>query len=219
MDIEDEDQPPDIDVIIIFIVFFEGGLAPLALLLGWWWGRNPLASFAWDFRHLLAGILATIPPILLFTWTLRWPVGGLRKIKQFLEEEFCPMLAGARWSDIALIALSAGVGEEMLFRGVLQPSLVGWLGLVWGVALTSLLFGLLHPISVPYAVVASLLGLYLGLVFLLTGNLLTVIITHTLYNFSLMAYLLKIHPPDGPLRERIPAVDEFEDIDAYEETK
>ena len=48
LETENEDDQPGRDVIIMFAVFFEGGLAPLALFLGWWLGHNPLAQFTWS---------------------------------------------------------------------------------------------------------------------------------------------------------------------------
>src|SRR5271165_7167237 len=194
LEIENEDDQPGRDVIIMFAVFFEGGLAPLSLFLGWWLGHNPLAQFAWSATDALWGVLAAVPLVLLFLLlTLRWPIGPLRQIKMFCEEEFIPLLAGSSWSDMALIALSAGVGEEMLFRGVLQSSLAAWVGARAGLVLASVLFGLLHPISIPYILVTMFIGFYLGSAFLLAGNLLTVIVTHAPYDFALMAYLLRFH--------------------------
>jgi uncharacterized protein len=107
-----------------------------------------------------------------------------------------------------LISLSAGVGEEMLFRGVLQASLSAWLGVAWGLGLASVLFGLLHPISIAYMVITGILGLYLGAVYaglvgmrvgpnwigIEGGNLLTVMVTHALYDFGALGYLLRIRP-------------------------
>ena len=209
---ENEDDQPGRDVIIMFAVFFEGGLAPLSLFLGWWLGHNPLAQFAWSETDALWGVLAAVPLVLLFLLTLRWPVGPLRQIKTFCEEEFIPLLAGSSWSDMALIALSAGVGEEMLFRGVLQSSLGAWLGIGWGLLAASLLFGLLHPISIPYIVVTMVVGFYLGGAFVLTGNLLTVMVTHALYDFALMAYLLRYHYRGGPINPIHP-LDPDADID------
>ncbi len=190
-DDDGQDQQPGRDVIIIFAVFFEAGLAPLSLFLGWWLGHNPLSRFAWDPIDALWGALATIPLALLFLLMLRWPIGPLVRIKDFCENEFVPLLSGASWSDMALIAISAGVGEEMLFRGVLQSSLANWLGTGWGLTLASIFFGMLHPISLPYVVVTIGVGYYLGLTFIYTGNLLAVMVTHALYDFALMSYLLK----------------------------
>ena len=65
--------------------------------------------------------------------------------------------------------------------------------------IASLLFGLLHPISMPYIVVSAFVGLYLGGAFLLSGNLLTVMVTHSIYDFGLMSYLLRYHYRGGPI--------------------
>ncbi|MFO0889171.1 MAG: CPBP family intramembrane glutamic endopeptidase [Isosphaeraceae bacterium] len=209
-DPDGEDQQPGRDVIIMFAVFFEGGLAPLSLFLGWWLGQNPLSHFRWDATHALWGALATLPIASLFLLIIRWPIGPLRRIKDFCEHEFVPLLAGASWSDMALIAISAGVGEEMLFRGVLQSALGNWLGTYWGLSLASILFGLLHPISIPYASVTMVVGFYLGLTFLHTENLLNVMVTHALYDFLLMAYLLG---RESPSESPIPRVPDDQNID------
>jgi membrane protease YdiL (CAAX protease family) len=215
LDPENEDDQPGRDVIVIFAVFFEGGLAPLSLFLGWWLGHNPLQQFTWSLKDGLLGALSSLPLIGMFLAMLRWPIGPLRTIKRFCEEEFVPLLAGSSWSDMALIALSAGVGEEMLFRGVLQSSFATWLGLGWGLVMASILFGLLHPISLPYIFVTIVLGLYLGEAFILTGNLLTVMVTHSIYDLALMAYLLRYHSPGGPVANPILEVDSDEEIDDY----
>ena len=39
-------------------------------------------------------------------------------VKKFCDDEVVPLLEKSYWSEIALISVSAGVGEEMLFRGV-----------------------------------------------------------------------------------------------------
>src|SRR3954451_13332700 len=216
--VDDEDDQPGRDVIIMFAVFFEGGLAPLSLFLGWWLGHNPLIKFSWGLPAALWGIAATLPLLVLLWLILRWPIGPLGKIRDFFEEEFIPLLAGCSWSDMALIALSAGVGEEMLFRGVLQSSLGAKLGIGWGLAVASILFGLLHPISIPYIFATVAVGLYLGVELLVTGNLLTVMVTHALYDFILIAYLLRIHRPAGPIRNPITPLSPDEDIDDYDES-
>jgi uncharacterized protein len=126
-------------------------------------------------------------------------------VKQFCDYEVVPLLEKSTWSDIALISLSVGVCEEMLFRGVIQASLISlfqswlgeWWGVPWGLSLASVIFGLFHPISFTYMVIVAILGLYLGAVWILAGNLLTVMITHALYDFAALAYLLRLRPPGG----------------------
>ena len=209
---DSDDDQPGRDVIIMFAVFFEGGLAPLSLILGWWWGHNPLLQFRWNLLDALRGALAALPLIGLFVLMLRWPIGPLKRIKSFCEDEFVPLLAGSSWSDMALIAISAGVGEEMLFRGAIQSSLASWLGDISGLLLASLLFGMLHPISIPYILVTIGVGLCLGAEYLYTRNLLSVMVTHALYDFALMAYLLRLHYHGGPSTS-IPPIDPDADID------
>jgi membrane protease YdiL (CAAX protease family) len=214
-DDQDEEGLPGTDVLVMFAVFFELGLAILSLFLGWWLGHNPLTHFSWSLPSVLWGLAATLPLVLLFLGMLRWPIGPLARIKSFIEEEFVPMLASCSWSDIGLIALSAGVGEEMLFRGVLQSAMAGWMGDLPGLFLSAALFGLLHPISLPYVFVSMFLGAYLGALYLLEGNLLTVILVHTAYDFTLMAYLLRIRFRGQPVNPITP-VDSDQDIDCYD---
>ena len=73
----------------------------------------------------------------MFLAMLRWPVGPLARVKKFCDNEVVPLLEKSSWSEIALISLSAGVGEEMLFRGVIQTSIASWLGVAWGLVLAS----------------------------------------------------------------------------------
>ena len=199
---EPEDDHPRREVIIIFAVFFEVGLAPFSLILGWLLGHPPLETFQWSPDAVVWGVVATIPLILMFLAMLRWPIGPLARVKEFCDNEVVPLLDKSSWSDLALISLSAGVGEEMLFRGVLQASLTGWLqawlgdwcGVPCGLGLASMLFGIIHPISVPYMVIAAFLGLYLGTVWIVTrqppdGH------GHTCaLRFRRPAYLIRIRP-------------------------
>lgn len=215
-DSEPVDEPPGHDVIVLFAVFFEGGLAPLSLFLGWWLGHSPLSRFSWSARDALLGAAAAIPPVLFFLAMLRWPIGPFARLKRFCEEEFVPLLANSTWSDITLIAIAAGVGEEMLFRGVFQSALINSTGVVAGLILASLLFGLLHPISVLYATIGFAMGVYLGWLFLALDNLLAAMVAHAVYDFLLMAYLLRIGDPNRPRENPIAAIDSDHEIDSYD---
>jgi uncharacterized protein len=187
-----EDDPPGHGVVIIFAVFFEAGLAPFSLLLGWLLGHPPLEKFVWSAGDALWGAAAALPLIAVFLAMLRWPVGPLVKVKEFCEEEVVPLFDESYWSELALISLSAGVGEEMLFRGVLQATLMDWLGVGWGLSLASILFGVLHPISISYIIIAGFLGFYLGGIWIYNGNLLTVMVTHAVYDLVALGYLIRL---------------------------
>jgi len=81
------------------------------------------------------------------------------------------------------IGLSAGLGEELVFRGALQPR--------FGLLFTSFLFAVIHVqygLS-PAVFQVFLLGLVLGVI-RQRGNLTMAIALHTLYNASLVALSL-----------------------------
>jgi membrane protease YdiL (CAAX protease family) len=187
-----ENDRPTRDVIIILAVFFEAGLAPFSVLLGWLLGHRPLEGFVWRLEDALWGAGAAVPLFVMFLAILNWPIGPLARVKKFCEEDVVPLFQESSWSELALISLSAGVGEEMLFRGVLQAALSHWLGTAGGLVVASVLFGFMHAISMTYIVIAGFLGLYLGGIWIANGNLLTVMVTHALYDFVALGYLIRI---------------------------
>jgi len=191
---EESTEEPDSGTLIILAVLFEAGLAPLAIVLGWLFGRPALSGFAWSAEDAALGVLATLPMLGLFLLGQRWQFGPFRSIRRFFDEEMRPILGGCTLPDLALISVAAGVGEELLFRDVLQGVLGRWLGSVAGWGVASLLFGLLHPITPGYIVVAALMGAYLGGVWMFNGNLLTVMVAHALYDFIALVLLLRDEP-------------------------
>ncbi|MCA9949460.1 MAG: CPBP family intramembrane metalloprotease [Anaerolineales bacterium] len=77
-----------------------------------------------------------------------------------------------------ILALAAGIGEEILFRGAIQP--------VFGLVTTSLLFAVVHVQYgfTPITVVVFLIGIILGLI-RRRYNTTTAIFVHVGYNFTL----------------------------------
>jgi membrane protease YdiL (CAAX protease family) len=178
--------------IVFLAIAVEGGLVVLAVILGWLLDQQPFDQFRWDAADAGVGLAATLPMLALFFAMLRWPVGPLRHIKKFSEEVLRPLLAPCTVIDLLGISALAGIGEEMLFRGVLQGYFTGRLGPWPALALASLLFGLMHAITATYAVLAALLGFYLGWIYLASGNnLLAVTLPHALYDFVALLYLLR----------------------------
>jgi hypothetical protein len=93
---------------------------------------------------------------------------------------------------LALISVLAGFGEEMLFRGLLQSLFTQWLGFWFGVLIANLFFGLAHLITPAYAVIATLMGVYLGCLWVGSDNLLTPIVAHAVYDFLALVYVVKL---------------------------
>ena len=105
----------------------EGGLILLALLVGWLLDTPPLTRFRFDLPGFLWGLAVTVPMLAGFFLAATWPVGPLRPIKEFTDSTIRPLMQSCSLIDLAGISLLAGVGEEMLFRGVLQEAFRGWM--------------------------------------------------------------------------------------------
>ena len=134
------------------------------------------------------GVLAVIPLAGFLWWfsnTTLEHLASFRKsqIKFFSEIgfEFTPV-------RIALMSLGAGISEELLFRGLLQTWIAGFAPLIVSIVLSNIVFGLLHMRTVLYAVIAGLVGVYLGFLYAITDNLLVPIVTHTLYDAIALEY-------------------------------
>ncbi|HEY1535990.1 MAG TPA: CPBP family intramembrane glutamic endopeptidase [Polyangiaceae bacterium] len=109
-----------------------------------------------------------------------------------LHRELRPVARDLTTSGIAAVALFSALGEELWFRGMLQP----WLGL-W---LQALAFGIVHsqlrgPSRWAWVTWAMLMGLAFGAIFALTGSLAGPIAAHALINGLNLAYL-KSHDPE-----------------------
>lgn len=169
-------------LLIAFVV--EGVVFGLALLLAYWMqielnpAPNDLA------RELIIGLLATVPLVVLFVATMseygdRSSV--LSNLKRIMLQDIRRIFIHARFFDLVAIAAAAGVAEEMLFRGILQPQL--------GLLPASVLFGLVHFVTPTYAVAATLMGIYIGLVFSVFESLFAVILLHALYDLYALMYI------------------------------
>jgi membrane protease YdiL (CAAX protease family) len=108
-----------------------------------------------------------------------------RSVLAFLGGSFKPLIG---LSTSVALGLAAGLGEEMLFRGVLQYETGLRTGDVVAVALTSIIFGALHAVTPLYALLASLASVYFGYLYLSSGNLAVPISTHAIYDIGALFY-------------------------------
>jgi hypothetical protein len=188
---------------------FEGSLVAVAFFLGWLVDLNPTASLQWSVRAFVWGVGGAVPMFLLFLVAHYFAVGPFRSVKRFLVDTLGPSLDACHWYDLILLSLLAGVTEELLFRGVLQPWLEQW-GTAFGLTVSNLLFGLAHAITPLYAVLAGLSGAYLGWLFDASGdrNLLTPIVTHTVYDYLAFVVVLRTYRHHKSLNDSMPDSDE-----------
>jgi len=179
--------------------FFEGGVG----------GDGALAILA-------LGALASLPMLALiaagevFNLDERFPAlaavteATKRTTLMALGKDFKPLAAGV---GALLIALAAGTGEEVLFRGVMQEEIGARVGGPAGVAVASVVFGLLHAVTPVYALLATVAGAYFGWLYAACGHSVAVpAVAHAVYDWIA---LLLVHyevtkggvPAGGPERE------------------
>lgn len=168
--------------ILVQMVAAECFLAIFGLLFGFLTGTPVLSAFRWDTSSVLLGLAGGLIPALILPMSNRATSGPFFELRELVLREVWPKLRGQSWLGLALLAASAGIGEEVLFRGFLQTWLAGWLGAVAAIVVTSLIFGLLHPLHPFYIVIASTIGFYLGGLYLITSNLVVPILSHAVYD-------------------------------------
>ena len=107
-----------------------------------------------------------------------WPAYQ-RSAQYYLELVLKPLAI----PDTVWLGLLPGLSEELLFRGVMIPALgSGMLAVI----VSSLLFGVLHLGGIqqwPYGLWATAVGIILGTMMIVTGNLLIPIVAHIITNF------------------------------------
>jgi membrane protease YdiL (CAAX protease family) len=96
---------------------------------------------------------------------------------------------------LLLLATIAGVSEELLFRGVIQPWIAASWGYTAGLWLSNIIFGLVHAITPLYALLVTFVGVYLSLSMTVAeeNNLLIPIIIHSLYDFLAFIALMRLY--------------------------
>jgi membrane protease YdiL (CAAX protease family) len=140
------------------------------------WTEGPLSG------ALAFGLLAGVAASLAVTAAVLY-VPALESFRAFLHAAYAK--AGTRRLDMLLVAVNAGVGEELFFRGVLQPLLgIGW---------TSLVFALLHS-AVPRTWARAGFALYVFGVSLALGvlyeqrGLAAVMAAHAAFNLVFLVW-------------------------------
>jgi len=168
-------------------------LALLALALGWLADLDPFASLIFSETAFGIGILATLPLVVLFFAMQQLDYPPLKKIRDLLLETLGARLAYRHWTDLLILAFIAGFAEEALFRGFLQPWLENGWGADVGLFGSNLLFALVHAVTPLYAVLAMLMGLYMGSMLDYGGerNLLVPMVIHTVYDFVAFVVILR----------------------------
>ncbi len=159
--------------------------------------RKPSKSFYWIIGLVL--LLLAIP-VVEFTGLLNRQInfGGAQKWMQGMEDEAAKQIKfmlgrhsiSELITNIIFIAVFAGVGEELFFRGILQRMFIKATKNPWaGIIFTSILFSALHVQFFGFFP-RLFLGILLGAIYWYSGSLIVAILAHILYDafFITLAY-------------------------------
>jgi len=141
-----------------------GASAPWRLALGWALAAAYVWLTFWQRRNVLArpGVLARL-------------VNALGSARPVL-----PRTRGER-SGFAALSITAGICEELLFRGFLLWYATVWAGPVGGFLISSLLFGVMHVyLGVKQVPRSALVGIYLYVIAMTAGSLLPAMLCHAI---------------------------------------
>ncbi len=174
-----------------------GALGALGSLLAVAFGQSPIMRAPWlevsgveaALVSLVLGAcgaaLAVILTRVLFT-RAKWARAlhdKLRPLVRFEED-------GVLW----LMAIASSIGEELFFRGFLSVTI--------GIWLSSLAFGVLHQVRgagrFGWAGSAFAMGLFLSVLYALTGQLVGCIVAHAIVNVINLQYLRDHDPHPKP---------------------
>jgi membrane protease YdiL (CAAX protease family) len=156
----------------------------------------------WNAQAVLLGALWALPPLVAVVFMRQLRTGAVGTLNRTVDELLVPLFSELGLWQFALISLLAGVGEELLFRGILQRFLAGSLGEIWAIALTSVVFGVAHLVTPLYGVLAGLVSIYLGWLLVRHENLAVPIVTHAMYDFVALAYLARPRKHDAAAEVR-----------------
>lgn len=170
-------------------IVFELTLGLAGALLAKWYGLPIREWLTPEGGDVVRGLLATVPMLAGFAATMVIVWGPLVRLRERVQELVGELFAEANLLQIAALALAAGVGEEILFRGAIQPIVAEWTSPGLALVIASFLFGAVHAATPTYFVVATLVGIYLGWLFQQWEDLTAPIIAHGLYDFVALWWL------------------------------
>lgn len=205
---------PQADSVFRTAITIELGLGFVAILLGWITGvdvRQWLPEFNVDTLVPIAkaigwGTIAALPMLAAVEIIERIDWEPFRELRALDQMPVVSSLLSLGPAELITISLAAGVGEELLVRGWLMGWLIGpidqatWATITAGVVASAIAFGIMHPVTPAYVVLATLIGVYLGGLVIWSGNLLVAITAHAVYDavhLLIARHGFKANPPEA----------------------
>ena len=169
------------------ILALQWSLAALVVLL-WWVFHRPWSAIGlrpaltWGLVGVLAGLLVVVLIIVLQGHGARDPGEAHARVRRRVQhiERMLPHDARElRW--FGAVAITAGLCEELLYRGYLIWYLQHWLPLALAVGLAAIIFGVGHFYQGPHGMIlTTVVGAFMAAVYLVTGSLFASMAVHAL---------------------------------------
>jgi membrane protease YdiL (CAAX protease family) len=179
------------------VKFYKGYLMwqwPLTIgLLAWWLlsgngletiGLIPVAD-GWQWVAIGVGVFAMLAQVIYLETVSR----NAEKLTEFREQigELSNLAPQTRAENrlFDMVSITAGVCEEILYRGLLLATLVSLVGTWPAVAISSLMFGLGHAYQgISGIAQTGLIGLVLALLTVFSGSLFIAIVLHAFIDLT-----------------------------------
>jgi membrane protease YdiL (CAAX protease family) len=150
----------------------------------WRVGRVTFGRLGWHrptLLQLLLGLAMVLPIWLIASATQTLAFSFSPPAREELSALLRGLIGGPFATLLFALAITPAIAEELLFRGLIGRGLINRWGPVWGVAGTSVLFGLAHW-NLGQSLGVIPIGLALHFAYLVTGSLWLPIILHALNN-------------------------------------
>lgn len=195
----------------VLATFTAGGLCTVVALLLVWAGGQRLSSIGWHARRLGEQIgIGLVGAVVIFALVFVGSAMAVQFYPELLEESsrtrdtIRDRLPPMSWSVTLAMLVFVAIWEEVIFRGFLLTRLQAIVGSLLGVkyrsshrmlfswlitiAVGAGLFAMLHGYQGPMAVTfIGLLGAFMGLLFVWTRSLVSVVVLHLLFNLGMIA--------------------------------
>jgi membrane protease YdiL (CAAX protease family) len=120
-------------------------------------------------------------------------------VEDFTRTIVTPLCRALSPTQALIVALAAGIGEELFFRAALIPELSAIGGPVSAAIISGVLFGWLHFIGVsrrfaPVVGLYVLLGIFLGALYVAVANIALLIAVHAMYDWCIILLVKRRFP-------------------------
>jgi hypothetical protein len=173
--------------LMVSTLMIEGGFLVVAVLLGWWLDVRFWQHVHYTAAHVLIGIGCSLPLLAVALLSLKLPWKALEQIHKDFDLVIA-LFKNATVFDLVSVSLMAGICEEAMFRGFLQPWISQLTSPGLAIIFVAILFGLAHCISKVYVLFAAIISLVLSYQLFYFDNLLVPILTHGAYDFLALLY-------------------------------